>query len=385
MKSKPFCVHPFVRHYVSTEGFSELCCEADRAIQGQTPTTDWHADHMQHARALWNQGVWPAECQRCHSIEAQGGRSLRHIINDRYSDLYQHYRTHATTRPAAPVAYDLRLSNRCNLQCVMCNPESSDQIDRTLSAWLGEAPRSVAPESHTQHLVDHIIQHAPEVQHLQLAGGEPFVMPGVTRLLDALCRSGDARHMDLEVTTNGTVLRTQWINEWFAQFRSCMISVSVDAVGDRAEYVRWGHRWPTLSRRIRDMHMAMRNWSNCDMNVGATVHAATVSHIPLLKQWCDAEQLPVVFSCVTEPRWLMPHRAPRHIRNEVCAWIRSLPPMEQRDTDLAPTVLKALEMPGEHTTEDDEAQHRYIQYLNGTRGRRWRDAVPELAHWDVEP
>jgi len=59
--------------------------------------------------------------------------------------------------------------------------------------------------------------------------------------------------------------------------------------------------------------------------------------------------------------------------------------MEQRDTDLAPTVLKALEMPGEHTTEDDEAQHRYIQYLNGTRGRRWRDAVPELAHWDVEP
>ena len=36
-----------------------------------------------------------------------------------------------------------------------------------------------------------------------------------------------------------------------------------------------------------------------------------------------------------------------------------------------------------NTTEDDlTKQHRYIRFLNATFPIKWKDAVPELSHWD---
>lgn len=384
MSNKTFCVHPWVRHFVNTQGSAELCCEADRSHSDDNITTDWHAPHLQQARATWNQGQWPSQCHRCQHIESQGGRSLRQIVNNQYETEYEFFRRFQTVRPPSPVAYDLRLSNRCNLQCVMCNPHSSDSIARAYSEWLNQPPIEPPSADHTNSLIDMICDHSKHCEHIQLAGGEPFVMPGVPELLTRLCDSGHSEHIDLEVTTNGTVLRPQWCDQWFARFKSCHISVSVDAVGDRNEYVRWGHRWHTLTRRIGAMISEFDSLDHCRVTVGATVHAATVSQIPPLWQWCQDQGIQCDFTCVTDPTWLRPERAPRKLRDQVCDWIDSLTDDQQIHSNLKPTVWNCLRATHTDTVDDQLSQTEYIRYLNATRPMTWRQAVPELADWDPD-
>ena len=103
-QDKVFCVLPFISHLVSTQGWTELCCDSDtNARTYESPDkSDWHASHIKQARELFNEGKWPSECSRCHITEKQGGRSLRQNSNRLWLKEYQHFRDNPTTTPPLP-------------------------------------------------------------------------------------------------------------------------------------------------------------------------------------------------------------------------------------------------------------------------------------------
>jgi MoaA/NifB/PqqE/SkfB family radical SAM enzyme len=111
------------------------------------------------------------------------------------------------------------LSNRCNLGCVMCNPELSS----TLRADAGLPPL-------VSRYDDRFFEDLePLVQDLRLAkflGGEPFLIPAHRRVWELLATLSERPR--LVVTTNGTV----WTDtvEWLLDTFAVDVSVSIDAI-----------------------------------------------------------------------------------------------------------------------------------------------------------
>ena len=73
-------------------------------------------------------GVWPKGCIDCEKNEERNGQSkrLREIAN--YKSKYKQELDLNHLKSIKYDLVDLRLSNKCNLGCLSCNPKSSSLI-----------------------------------------------------------------------------------------------------------------------------------------------------------------------------------------------------------------------------------------------------------------
>lgn len=382
---KPFCVHPFIRHHVDNQGCAEVCCEAVRQPDDRTPTADWHAPHLQHARRLWLKGQWPAECRPCWQSEQQGARSLRMWTNSAYPRETQWHREQGSVTPPPPVAYDLRMSNLCNMACVMCGSHASSLHHALQQSHHGEADWPTPDARLVDHCVKEIVRNQSHIQHLQFAGGEPMVMPGVLDIIQQLCESGHAQHIHVEFTTNGSVWREQW-QDWFDQFADVTMMVSVDAVGELAHRVRPPWQWSHILANIR----AIKAWSDQHprhhIRLGCTVHALTVNHLPELWQWHTQEGIPAWYDRVREPLWLRPQQAPAEWKTQCAEWINTLPDDHTvRNSHIRTNILPELMKPRDSSLPVIQEQLRGIAYCEHTWRSEWSEVMPQLRDWAVAP
>lgn len=373
MSAKLFCVSPFIRHYVSTQASAEVCCESQRVIRpGESPSSDWHSPQLKRARHLFNQGEWPPDCEGCRNTELKGGRSLRQIINAENPEALEHFVTNPTTQPPPAEWYDVRMNNTCNLACVMCGAEFS-----SLHHSLQGRPDWIISPQHTQSARQMLINAADDIQCLQLAGGEPMVMPGVCGLLTELADQGHSDHIDVEITTNLTRVQPKWFDHTLSRYRSVRLQCSQDAVGDRAEYVRWPLSWAKWSAHCDWVQQWCATRDHCDVSVAVTVSAVTLSTLHLIHTWLEQHSLKAEYSVVQDPEWLQPNRAPLDLIESVCEWIDR----DRPHPDLINRVLPHLRSPADHSDDVLWDQWTGIEYLDQHRPRPWCQAVPELAHW----
>lgn len=372
-------MHPFVRHHVDNQGYAEVCCEAVRDPDTRQHTMDWHAPHMRDNRRQWLQGQWPKECVRCLQSERQGRMSLRQQTNEHYPELTEWHRDHGSETPPPPVAYDLRMNNLCNMACVMCGSHNSTLHHALQMSHQGLAEHTPSDPQLVDDCVHQITRHRATIQHLSFAGGEPMVMPGVLRIMRMLCQSGDAPHITVRITTNGTVWRPQW-QQWLDQFRSVQMDVSVDAVGEMAPRMRPPVQWPRIEHNI----LAMREW--CDESptrhimLACTVHALNLGALPDLYAWHTRVGMRAWYDAVQYPLWLRPRQAPSPVKLQCADWISVLP-----DDDVRRNLLPELSLARQDTAEIIQQQHEGCDYLAHVWRAPWHEVMPQLSHWPRQP
>lgn len=375
MSKKPFCVHPFVRHHVDNQGYAEVCCEAVREPDTREHTTDWHAQHLRQNRRQWLQGEWPKECVGCLQSERQGIESLRQQTNEDYPELTQWHRDHGSETPPPPVAYDLRMNNLCNMACVMCGSNNSTLHHALQISHQGHAEFPRSDPRLVDECVAQITRNRSTIQHLSFAGGEPMVMPGVLRIIKMLCESGDAPHIQVRFTTNGTVWRPQWA-EWLDQFQSVHVDVSVDAVGEMAHRMRPPIQWHSIEHNILDMQAWCGHSDDRQIMLACTVHALNLTALPDLHAWHTRHGIRAWYDRVRDPLWLRPRQAPTAIKQHTADWISVLP-----DDDFRANILSELSRPREDTAEIIAQQHQGCAYLQHIWRSPWHTVMPQLAHW----
>ncbi len=91
----------------------------------------------------------------------------------------------------------------------------------------------------------------PTLQHLQLAGGEPFVSNNVEEVLLAAIESGDNEHINLEITTNGTRFVRDKLDIFF-KFRKLEFIISIDGTNKIYDYVRHPFKFNILEKRLQE-------------------------------------------------------------------------------------------------------------------------------------
>jgi len=172
-------------------------------------------------------------CHTCYDLE-NGKRGFGHISDRVFyirelknipTDTYQvgNFDLHTV---------DVRWTNLCNFACVYCGPEFS-------SKWSDELKiRHAVPDQ--QQLTDfknYIYDHADQLKHVYLAGGEPLLMKENLTLLEKLNPDTNIR-----INTNLSKVDTQ-VFEAICKFPNVHWTVSVETLAEEFEYIRHGGSW----------------------------------------------------------------------------------------------------------------------------------------------
>jgi len=91
----------------------------------------------------------------------------------------------------------LSLTDKCNLRCIYCNPDSDNESCSNRDSYL-------TIEEYERLVRIFVLGFGFE--KVRLTGGEPFARRNVTRLIEWLGRIKEDKHFELTATTNGTLI-----------------------------------------------------------------------------------------------------------------------------------------------------------------------------------
>jgi len=176
----------------------------------------------------------PADgCHTCYDLEH--GKEGFDIISDRIFYIREFKKTPLDTyRPNNfdLQAIDVRWTNLCNFACVYCGPDFS-------SKWADELNviRSTPTEHQQKDFREYLYQHAKNLKHVYLAGGEPLLMKENLELLQKLNPD-----VNLRINTNLSKVDTG-VFDAVCGFKNVHWTVSAETTEDEFEYIRFGGRW----------------------------------------------------------------------------------------------------------------------------------------------
>ena len=265
------CKIPFKELYIeqAKDGIAACCQQKTVKDLTKNSLTDnfYNNDFLKKLRQDFLDGKRPEECSRCWALEDQGLTSYRTTMARGHVDTDLELKS-----------LDIRLGNKCNLACKMCTPEYSNQLakkmydaiqdgsyipspDKNNPEWqeILKTGDAIRPVNH--QLVDNIfntVLENPSIEQLKFGGGEPFIMPEVTLLLQKLVDADRAKNIHIFSLTNCTTIKTSFI-ELLKNFKSVEISCSIDGVGKWIEFQRTGCNWESIKKNYAKLKKQEHN------------------------------------------------------------------------------------------------------------------------------
>lgn len=300
-KSSTFCMYPWMHMHVYPTGQAKPCCMAEHHIVeplgdvNQVPLREiWNSTAMKTLRRNMLNDVPSPDCVRCYEKDSLGFFSGRRSANKHHGHLVG--RVHET-RPDGHLErfemsyWDIRFSNLCNLRCRSCGHMYS-------SSWYQDQVALAGPEyaqknrplfyagRHETDIWEQLLEHIDYVEQIYFAGGEPLIMDEHYRILEELERR-EMWHVRLIYNTNFTQvkLRDRYVFDYWRKFQSVAVGASLDAQGDRAEYIRKGTVWSTVEDNRRRMQDTC---PDVDFYISPTVSILNALHVPDFHQdWVE--------------------------------------------------------------------------------------------------
>ena len=238
-----FCPVPWTGFIMNPDGEVKNCVLSNQTL-GNINNTDikdiLHGDINTEIKQCMNKDQQHTGCTNCYKLE-QGTTGLKNVRSDRYYYLkalsgvpYSAYNTENTTLSTV----DMRWRNTCNLACVYCGPELS-------STWAKELDREISvDEQQLAKTKKYVLDNAPNLKNVYLAGGEPLLMKENSELLDRLDPSCTVR-----INTNLSNIKGP-VFERASKFKNVHWTVSVETMGTEFEYIRHGANWETFLENL---------------------------------------------------------------------------------------------------------------------------------------
>lgn len=291
-QSKTFCIYPWIHLHAYPTGEAYPCCHAEMRYpvgncKSQTLAEIWKAEPLERLRDdMLNERANPA-CGRCYEQETAGFFSGRKSANKHHG----HHIKKLDTNPFEMTYWDIRFSNLCNLRCRSCGHIFSsswyqDQVQMSGPEWAGNN-RVMNFAGRTEiDMWEQLVPHFDYVEQIYFAGGEPLMMDEHYRILEELERRGrfDVR---LIYNTNFTQIRLKdrLVFDYWRKFSSVAVGASLDAMGDRAEYIRKGTDWTVVENNRRQM---MEICPDVDFYISPTLSILNALHLPdFHRAWVD--------------------------------------------------------------------------------------------------
>ena len=319
MLPEKICMLPWISIETSPIGTARPCCLAKDEIvdshgvkydlNQHTLSEIYSSEYMQDLRTDFLAGNKPKTCQRCWDEEAAGRVSKRMNSRIRLKEYYDRVDWN-NLNPDQLWFIDLKLGNICNLKCRICGSWSS-------SKWVNEEIDYVGGDR-KQHLAYKFLQDGawpreseifwdnlktllPNIKYFEFTGGEPFLIQQHFDLLEYAVEHDYAKNIEIHYNTNGTVFPEQH-NLW-SHFKHVEVAFSIDNVGDRFEYERYGAKWSEVQANIIKFN-SLRS-SKLSTQICLTANIQNVYYLPELCAWIDQQTFDHVYFNMLHDPWHM--------------------------------------------------------------------------------
>lgn len=170
-------------------------------------------------------------CHKCYFDESQGIVTMRKHFNEMYKDIVDE---HTPTDTFKQIKYiELALDNLCNLECRMCDSESSAKLyKRDLALGRTANKKRIRDLSFLSKM------DLSQVDYIKILGGEPFMSPNLEYTLDVLFDQVDPSSLTLEFATNGTIIPSEELKNKLSKLKCLYVIASLDATHKVNDYQR---------------------------------------------------------------------------------------------------------------------------------------------------
>lgn len=273
--SPSMCIMPWIGLATDPSGGIRPCCwmntKVDQKYWGD-PKDYKNSEYLKNMKNLFLNGKYHESCSRCEWHDKRNMSSKRKRENINWVRKGGSWDLDKILNAPFSVI-DLRLSNVCNLGCMMCNPKNSSFIKGELDKHKENAPihfsrvyKNVA-EANTNALnpysanqIDQIIDIIGPTSRVYCTGGEPSMVKKTTKLLNVLIDKGYNKTLHLEFNSNFSKFNQSWFN-LLKQFKGDMMP-SLDGIGTVAEYIRYPCNWEVVETNIKEfIHQCGNTWT----------------------------------------------------------------------------------------------------------------------------
>lgn len=289
IESKNFCILPWLHLHGWPTGEAYPCCLADDKLpignlRQSTLSDIWNGDRLKTMRANMLTDKQSPECNKCYEQEKMGFFSMRNSSNKHFGHHIADVDKTSSDghHPEFNIRYwDIRFSNICNFRCRYCGPNFSSNWWEDKAALYGKDKighgKFLYAGKDKDDIWNQMQEHIPHLEQIYFAGGEPLIMDEHYRLLRELV-DRNLTNVRLMYNTNFSELTYKKLDilEIWKLFDSVSVGASLDAMGERAEYMRKGTKWDDIENNRKRM---LEVCPEVDFYISATVNVFNVFHI----------------------------------------------------------------------------------------------------------
>ena len=357
-----FCPLPWIHLATRPNGDVRVCCTANASGAGIEDVKDaglvkqngvnmnlrehtidqvWNSQFMRETRLQMLDNKIPSSCTKCFKEEESGITSKRqwetNVWQQRLDiDSIVAKTTEDGSLPVSIPYFDLRLGNMCQLKCIMCSPHDSSSW---IKEWKLQYPKYKTVElkkdqewdidfDYTWYqkgsFLDDMRSHAHNIRELYFAGGEPLLIPEHYKILEFMIEAGAAKECILRYNSNGLELPEKLFELW-DHFKQVKFNFSIDAVGERNDYIRYPSKWNNV---VTNLERLDDTPDNVVVNIACAVQLLNVMNVPELVHWKESKNFKKVnlppygagligTHLVYLPSYLNVRVLPKHLKDKV--------------------------------------------------------------------
>jgi hypothetical protein len=272
-RNKAFCILPWIHMHAWPDGRAMPCCIADSDqpfgnVKENSIKEVWNSDKYKELRLAMLNGEKLDCCRRCYELEDSTyiwtlRKNHNQWFGDKHFDLVEKTNADGSIDEMRMAYMDIRFSNICNMKCRTCGPELSSLHAQEHGELYGKHEVANILKNNGSNIVNvakhkdfwnELQQYLPDVEEVYWAGGEPLITDEHYKILDHWIDIGKT-DVRLRYTTNFSNLRFKQksIIDYWKEFPDIQVSASLDAMGARAEFMRFGTVWDTVERNRQEM------------------------------------------------------------------------------------------------------------------------------------
>lgn len=317
MTSENLCILPWISVETSPLGEIRPCCLAMDPItdtvgtalhlKSTTLTEAYNSDYMRNLRQQFLNGDKPDTCTRCWDEEAAGRTSKRMNSKKRLNNLIGQV-DFDNLNSENLIFLDLKLGNICNLKCRICGSFSSSKwAQEELDIYSkNETARSNLKRGRwpreSKEFWEDLDSVLASVRYMEFTGGEPFLIDEHFDLLQRAVDLGYAGNIEIHYNSNTTQVPARGFELW-PHFKTVEIALSIDDVGARFEYQRYGASWTKALENLDKYYSLRANSGNIKLQVCLTVNALNIYYIDELSEWISYQTFDHVHFNVLHDAW----------------------------------------------------------------------------------
>lgn len=433
LNKSTFCIVPFVQLNTRGKGDARVCCSIEGIDLGipkdltldeitadtytnetavfnlaKDPITDlWNSKFMMDFRMKLLRGEKISNCSFCYRMEESGLGSKRQGKNKKFFDkvypfLETYYKNNGYV-DVMPQWWEIRLSTKCNLNCIMCSPNLSSMMFKEYSKWGSKMTPQMQGSlelakmggdeylSESEFFKSQIIDNLKNVLYMEFRGGEVFADKHSVDFIREIANTEFAKNITLDISTNATLIDSDIVS-LLNKFKGGLLRFSIDAYKEKDELIRYHTKWGHVIDSLAVSEGLASEWTMVTQTCIQTLNCiGIVDLLRYLDQYCERSnntRFHLGFTTVRGKEWLRHELVPLEMRQQeilkvrefvLTSWLCNTSPNKDREIKAINGLITALQ---NKQIDDEKLKAKAKQYYDKLTELRNIDYWKAFTHLD---